>query len=177
MKLFLIIICTILCISFCFALNFGISPQKIELTGKTNEIICKDFSVLGDNQSIFQGTIKWSKTLTNNLIDYNLSSSDLRISYNFPELTNPGKYEICLSTKISGIYYGVLMYRLKDSPYGIATWIELKINQNHETSFLSGEIIQEINPINLSLLVLVITLLLIFIILIIKLKRRTLTKI
>jgi hypothetical protein len=174
-RIFLITsICALFLISFSLALNFGVSPEKIEFLGKSNQMLCRNFSIFGDNQSVFQGNIRWSRNFSDSILDYNLTSSELKIDCNFPEVISPGKYEVCLSTKNIGIYNGILMYKLENSPYGIAIRIKLEINPSNQISFLSGKEIQEINATPLSFILILSSIILaaIFCILIFKLKQK-----
>ncbi len=179
MKLFLFLIVLIISVSFSSAISIGISPEKLEFYGQRNELICRDFSIFGDNSSLFEGQIKWSRIDSKILSDYKFDSSSLKINTSFPTLINPGKYKICLSSKNSGNYYGVLMYKLQNSSYGIGTWVDLQITGNsliEKINLISGETIQNIGSIKIGLISFSGILALILIILFIKLKRKKIEK-
>jgi len=171
-KLFLTLLCTILLASFCSALNFGISPEKIDLSGQTNEALCKNFLIFGNDSDRFEGNVLWSTIDSRVLSDYNLTNES--VNSTFPALANPGEHQFCVSSKTSGNYYGVLMYKLKNSSYGIGTWIELEITSNspdQKISLLSGKAIQDISSVKTCLILSSIILAIITLALLIKLKK------
>lgn len=173
-KLFLIAVCVISLISFCSAISLGISPEKIELSGKIDEVVCGNFSIFGDNPDSFEGNVLWSMIDSRALSDYN--SNYESINSTFPALANPGEHQFCASSKISGNYYGVLMYRLRNSSYGIGTWIELEITNNspnQKISLLSGRAIQDIGSIKVGFIFFSIVLSIILTILLIKLRKKS----
>jgi len=159
------------------SVNLGISPEKLEFSGSQNEIICNNFSITGDAPVLFEGYVRWSKSESKNLLDYNLISSDLKINVTIPELINPGEYQLCISSKNSGAYYGALLYKMQDSSYGIGTWVELKIRGNSadsKISFISGRIVQKINQKQAGTILMpfLTAALLFFLILILKIKKK-----
>jgi len=114
-------------ISFCSAVDFGISPGTIKLSEKPNEITCGNFTLIGEGNDIFNGDIKWSKENSRNINDYIITSEKLKINSEIPSKIKAGTYQICISAERGGNYYGALMYKLNNSSYGIGTWIELKV--------------------------------------------------
>ncbi len=129
---------------FFSALTLGISPGTIKISEKTNEIVCRNFTLLGDDYRIFNGEIKWSNENSKNLIDYKISSDSLGIYPQIPSEIKSGTYPICISSKNSGNYYGALMYKLNNSSYGIGAWIELNVNGEKFLS-LTGKTTDEIS--------------------------------
>jgi hypothetical protein len=180
MKFLLITFATIILLaSFCYALNFGISPEKIEFDGKINEFICRNFSLFEEsNQAVFEGSIKWNADYSREIFDYSVLSPMLKINYSFPEIIGSGEYEICLKAEKAGVYYGTLMYKLRDSSYGIGTWIELHASNTapQGISFLSGKAVQENNFMKSGLISVSLILTITLLILIIKLKKKNLAK-
>lgn len=126
-----VFILLIFLLPFCSAVTLGISPEKIDFSADENQKICCNFSVIGNNGGIFLGEIKWSKIDSGNIYDYNLSSESLGINASFPQEAAPGKYQLCLISKQSGNYYGILRYKLENSSYGVGTWIELHVSNNN----------------------------------------------
>ncbi|MCL5730265.1 MAG: hypothetical protein M1165_01710 [Candidatus Pacearchaeota archaeon] len=124
----IILILFIVVSPFCSAISLGISPEKIIFSAEEDKRACKNFSLVGDPGSVFHGEAGWSKTLSNNLGKYNLTSESLGISASFPETTVSGRHQICIVSKQSGTYYGALLYRLENSSYGIGTWILLDVS-------------------------------------------------
>ena len=141
--LFLIIIS----ISFCSAVDIGISPGTIKLFEKQNEVVCANFTIIGGNENFFNGNIKWSNENSRKINDYATSSEKLKINATIPSGIKSGKYQICVSSSKGGDYYGALMYRLNNSSYGIGAWIELKVEGGDSIQnilSLTGESVKEI---------------------------------
>jgi len=133
-------------ISFCSAVDFGISPGTIKLSIKQNEIVCENFTLIGNEENVFNGEVKWSRENSRNINQYNLPSEELKISAEIPLKIKAGEYQICVSAKNSGNYYGALMYKLDNSSYGIGTWIELEVKENNSIKTilsLTGNVIND----------------------------------
>lgn len=138
----------ILLLSFCSALTLGISPEKIKLSGEINKEICGNFSIIGNENSLFLGEVRWSMENSKDINRYVVSSQEIKINAFFPKEASSGKYQICLSSEKAEEYYGILMYKLKDSSYGIGTWIELNIKQEKSVQnilLVTGKIIHSNN--------------------------------
>ncbi|MDE1848993.1 MAG: hypothetical protein KGH55_03095 [Nanoarchaeota archaeon] len=112
----------------CSAASIGISPEKLHFSAERDSMSCQNFSLFGNEGETLYGKVGWSKTLSNNLGKYNLTSESLGISASFPETTVSGRHQICIVSKQSGTYYGALLYRLENSSYGIGTWILLDVS-------------------------------------------------
>jgi hypothetical protein len=143
MKYLYIFLLLIILINFSSSKELGMSPGIIDLEIRTGELVCKNFTILGDNTT-FSGEIKWSETNSKEIEDYNLDLEDIK-TY-FPEKTKPGEKEICFETKEPGKYFGVLKYRLENNSYGIAIWVELSVEEKGESkiNLLQGEIIDNL---------------------------------
>lgn len=125
-------------ISFFSASTLGISPGTIKISEKTNEIACRNFTLMGEENYIFNGEIKWSGKNSRNLIDYTISSDKLKIDSQIPFGIKSGTYQICFSSKTAGNYYGALKYKMNNSSYGIGTWVELNVSgENNVQNILS----------------------------------------
>jgi hypothetical protein len=130
MKKYLAVILFLLLISFTSAIKFGIGPDKIVLSGENNELICANFTILGDNNLIFNGTIKFSERETKELTDYQLSAEDLSLKVIYDRQTFVGQKQICVIGK-NVKYSGALTYNIVGTNYGIGTWLEINIgNEN-----------------------------------------------
>jgi hypothetical protein len=165
-------------LSFCSALDFGISPTIIKISEKPNEMNCKNFTIIGGSEDIFNGDIKWSNANSKDISNYKISSKELNINTTIPSGIKSGQYQICISSEKSGSYYGALMYKLNNSSYGIGTWIELKVegsNPIQNIISLTGNTIKEI-PYQKVFLFTPILLLITLIFLLRKLKRRNNTE-
>jgi hypothetical protein len=135
-------------ISFCSAVDFGISPGIIKFSEKQNEINCQNFTIIGGDKDIFNGDVKWSNENSKDISDYNLFSKELNINVTLPSGIKAGQYQVCISSEKSGNYYGALMYKLNNSSYGIGTWIELKVEGNNPIQnilSLTGSTIKEMS--------------------------------
>ncbi|MEX0920849.1 MAG: hypothetical protein WDZ62_01140 [Candidatus Pacearchaeota archaeon] len=117
-------------LGFSHALDFGISPEEIILSGNVGEKVCKEFSLIGQDL-IFNGKVKWSYEKTKNIKDYVLSGKEFEINVDFPNITNSGKKEICIEGKNPGKYNGALFYKIEETNYGIGTWINLKLEDSN----------------------------------------------
>jgi hypothetical protein len=147
-KLFSFFVLTIFLVSFFSAVDFGISPGIIKFSEKQNEMNCKNFTIIGGSENIFNGNVKWSNKNSKDISDYKLSSEELSINTTIPSGIKAGQYQICISSGRAGNYYGALMYKLDNSSYGIGNWIELKVEGNNPIQniiSLTGRTIKEIN--------------------------------
>ncbi len=111
------------------ALSFGISPEKIEISGKINEEICGNFSLIGDENLIFVGEVKWAEENIKNILNYNISSQDIGITASYPQQTKQGKYTLCIKGNKEGEYYGALFYKIEGTSYGVGTWINVYLER------------------------------------------------
>ncbi|VVB83411.1 Uncharacterised protein [uncultured archaeon] len=139
-KIFSFFILIIFLISFCSAVDFGISPGTIKISEKINEVVCKNFTLIGEGNNIFNGEIKWSNENSRNILDYKISSDKLKINIEIPSGIKAGTYQICISAEKGGDYYGALMYKLNNSSYGIGTWIELNAESGNFFSMTGSAI-------------------------------------
>ena len=127
------------------AIEFGISPEAINLDGNTGENICGNFSLIGDSKIVFNGSIAWSETNTKTISDYSLSSGSMSLKAAFPQEAGPGRYMLCVTGSKPGRYYGALFYKVESMSYGIGTWIYLNINGNEvdNYNYFTGSAIED----------------------------------
>ncbi|MEK6826908.1 MAG: hypothetical protein AABX99_00290 [Nanoarchaeota archaeon] len=146
--IFPIFILIIFFIPFCSAVDIGISPGTIKISEKAKEVVCKNFTLIGEENNIFNGDIKWSNENTRNINSYTIPSEKLKINSEIPSGIKAGTYSICISAERGGNYYGALRYKLNNSSYGIGTWIELKVegrNPVGEILSLTGNAVRELD--------------------------------
>lgn len=115
---------------FLSATAIGISPGDVTINTKQGETACANFTLIGNNKSLFLGEIKWSSKESRDIRDYNLTSEIAGINVTFEKSANEGKHVLCVSSEKQGIYSGVLMYRMEDSDYGVAMWVNVNIERN-----------------------------------------------
>jgi hypothetical protein len=142
---FLLAVLSVLSIS---ASTIGISPPLIKISGTENQIACENFTLFGEENSLFTGEIKWSEENSKNINQYILPSERLKINANFPGKVGKGKYQICLSAKNSGDYFGALTYKMINSSYAIGTWIQLSVKKDNsiqEVLSITGDTIKKID--------------------------------
>ncbi|MEM4325875.1 MAG: hypothetical protein QXU40_01075 [Candidatus Pacearchaeota archaeon] len=110
------------------SISFGVSPSKIEIRGIVGRETCKKFSLIGEEDILFVGKIKWKKEGgSDEIMDYNLSSDEVRMNITFPEKTTPGKYQICVMGLESGNYSGALFYNINKTNYGLVIRVEVHL--------------------------------------------------
>ncbi|VVB80591.1 Uncharacterised protein [uncultured archaeon] len=169
-KILFLIVLFFLTISFCSAFRFGISPDKIMISGKPNELICKNYSLLGDMNLLFSGELKFSKRESKNINDYTLSGEELGLQVIYERETFGGDKQICFLGK-EGKYYGALMYRINGTSYAVGTWIDYDVESN-ELPYLTGKVISSIRENNYDLWFILLSLLTLLIFVVISLFRK-----
>lgn len=130
MKKYLTIVFVLFLISFASAIKFGISPEKIILNGENNELICANFTLIGDSNLIYEGEIKFSEREAKELADYKLNAEEIGLKIIYDKQTFKGPKKICVVGKDSK-YYGAITYKIAGTNYGVGTWLEINIgNEN-----------------------------------------------
>jgi hypothetical protein len=175
-KQFLIFfILVVLSITFISASTIGISPPAIKISEAENQITCENFTLFGEENSLFTGEAKWSRENSRNINEYVLSSESLNINANFPEKIRRGKYQICLSAEKKGDYFGALTYKMENSSYAIGTWIQLSVAKNNsvqEVLMITGNAIKKLDYTKIFLFTPVLFIV-ILIFLLVKLKKKS----
>ncbi len=115
---------------FSSAIEFGISPDTMNFEGSIGEDICRNFSLIGSKELIFNGTILWSENNTKIIPNYLIHSNTISLEATYPQETGPGRYKVCIRGNESGEYYGALFYRIENTNYGIGAWIYLNLRDN-----------------------------------------------
>ncbi len=136
-------------IGFVSSLSFGITPDRINLETQQSKEVCADVRLIGEDL-VFSGEIKWSEGSSKSINDYVINGEDLEISEKYPHRTGPGTYQICLESKEPGEFQGALKYKIEDSSYGIAIWINLLVEETEKGSLpekitlLTGNVARDI---------------------------------
>jgi hypothetical protein len=141
MKLFFILF-FILLIPFSSSMEVGVSPGVLVLEANQNELVCKNFSLIGQDEIVFLGDLFWSKVESRNINDYKLKSEDMGIEGVYPKNASPGKNIFCIKSKKEGNYHGVLKYKIENTNYGFLMWLDVNIEKDPKTKIFFGE-----NPI------------------------------
>lgn len=167
------------------SLRIGISPDKLSLMTIEEKEICKDFTLITDEEIIFIGEVLWAEEESRNINDYEIESEDLNIKVNYPEQTYQGKKTFCVTPKEIGVYYGVLKYKGVGTNYGVATWIKLIVSEKEieekkddikGTSFITGGVIIDDGEFNANKIFTISFVILLIILIIILAKKKKKTK-
>ena len=146
---FLCIFLIVLFLQNASSLDFGISPEKIQIKGKINEDICSNFSLIGEENLVFTGEITWANEETKTLAEYTFSSEEKNLEAVYPEQTKKGEYTFCIKGSNEGNYSGALLYKIENTSYGVGTWISVYLekqdseNENETITPLTGKAIEE----------------------------------
>jgi len=139
------------------ALTFGIAPERMTFEGIVGEEICREFSLIGDEELIFEGAVKWSEEETRRISDYKIESGEFGLEANYPRRIGNGTQMLCIIGNHEGKYYGALFYNIEGTNYGVGTWINLELTKKKSSFFseeeeLPLEIISKSNSQNLRML-------------------------
>jgi hypothetical protein len=136
-------------IGFVSSLSFGIAPDRINLETHQNKEVCANIVLIGENLT-FSGEMKWSNNPSKSINDYIINGEDIGISEKYPHRTGPGTYQICFESKEPGEFQGALKYKIEESSYGIAIWINLLVEEREKESLpekitlLTGNVARDI---------------------------------
>jgi len=141
----------ILLISFVSASEIGISPSKLEFSGKVGEVICYDITLIADDKEVLIGKDRWSLRDSKELNDYNSRADEFGIEIDYIksiEFKGSQDVEVCLRAIEPGIYYGALVYQAGSA--GVGTWIRVTISEDREktetgNAGITGKVINENN--------------------------------
>ena len=139
-------------INFVCANEIGISPAKIDFSGKIGDVICKEITLFTQDKEVLSGGDRWSAKDSRELGDYNLRADELGIEIDYIksiEFKGSQNVEVCIQGLESGVYYGALIYQVDSA--GVGTWIKVNISgdENKKTDpgivRLTGNVISENN--------------------------------
>ena len=126
----ILMILVILFSPFISSLKVGISPPKIELSGKPEQELCKEITVYSDKKITLEAEDLWTLVRdSKNLKDYNLSSEELGITTKYDKeisVNSNKKVKFCADTNKEDVYNGVLVYKSVENSAGVGIWIKLK---------------------------------------------------
>src|SRR3989344_815500 len=150
--LFLLYLMTIFLLnSHVSAFEFGISPSELNFNGKAGEEICSKvniFSSLDEINLVIED--KWSTKENPNkeINNYITNSSDLRITLNYERnfiLNQEKEINICLKSKDSGNFKGILIFQALDGSLNIGIWLNVNISNPSKINRLTGFSISDFN--------------------------------
>jgi hypothetical protein len=149
MKSLILFLAIFLMIGLVSSLSFGVSPDRINLETQQNKDVCTNVKLIGENL-VFSGEMKWSEGSSKDVNDYMINGKDIGISEKYPHRTGPGTYQICFESEKPGEFQGTLKYKIENSSYGIAIWINLLVEETEKTSLpekitlLTGNVAKDI---------------------------------
>lgn len=101
-----------------------VSPEQINFTGQINKEYCKNIEIYSSSLILIED--RWAeKGFTNrDFIKHKFSSSDLNLEIKYKNKTfQTDSFEVCLKSKNSGVYHGLLLFRENNSNNGVGIWI------------------------------------------------------
>jgi hypothetical protein len=179
-KIFFFLLLIIILLYPVYSLELSASPGNLDMSGKVNEKICRDFIIKSDYNGNLISSLKWLKEENHikNINYYTINSSEINILEELPDKIKINrvsiKKEICLSFQEPGDYNGALIIRTEDSYAGVGLWINAKIsgtkNKEKEAQIITGlsilnTIHNKTNKSNLIIIPVILTIVLITILL------------
>ena len=173
----------ILLLNLVSATEIGISPSKLEFSGKNGEVICRNFELITKDKEYLRGEDRWSSEDSRKLEDYNLRADELGIEIDYTnsiEFKGRQIIEVCLQTLDSGVYYGALIYKTDSA--GVGTWLKVNISREFiengvsRTSMTGMSVFEEGSSLAVFSVLEIIFLVIIFLVLIYILKSNKLFK-
>ncbi|MEK6811241.1 MAG: hypothetical protein AABX96_01900, partial [Nanoarchaeota archaeon] len=140
-----------LSVSYVSAFEFGVSPSELNFNGKIEEKICNKVYIFSSFNEINMAIEdRWStKNNTNKDINnYLTNSSVLRITIDYERnfiLNKEKEINICLKSKDSGKFKGVLFFQALDGSLNIGVWLNANISNINKVNKLTGLSISNFN--------------------------------
>lgn len=137
--------------SYVSAFEFGVSPSELNFQGRVEEKICNKVDIFSSLNEINMAIEdKWSiKDNTNKEINnYLTNSSDLRITIDYERnfiLNKEKEISICLKSKDSGIFKGILFFQALGGSLNIGVWLNVNISNTNKVNKLTGFSISDFN--------------------------------
>lgn len=153
------------------------SPPELFFNGSINENICKSITLNGTENIIILDRWVKDKEKTKDLSQYNIKSEDLKLNFNYLNqfyLEGHKSINICLNSKRTGEYFGVLLIQSREKPVGLGIWINAKITslEEEKVSLINSNVIKEnetqVNPKIVIFLLIILILLSVLVYLLIK---------
>ncbi|MEK6855669.1 MAG: hypothetical protein AABX66_00765 [Nanoarchaeota archaeon] len=138
-QMFVLLLLLFSFISFSNAIELGVSPPEVNISVFQGVKTCFNISVFGNG--ILKVKDVWSENESNLIVDYNSSSSDMRIDvYHDKEIkiNDKGVLDICLKPNNNGNYYGLLVISTGNAAVGV--WIKINVKSSIGTGFSVLEI-------------------------------------
>jgi len=126
----------IISISSCSALQIGISPAKINLSGFVGEDICSSVEIKSDYYGNLNGDIRFGKNMNieNNINNFNIEPEKIGIRVEYPKTLRIEKdtrdIKICLNSDREIETKGVLLYYPDEGYAGVGSLIFATIREN-----------------------------------------------
>jgi len=135
-------------LTFSSASSLTLSPAHLNFKGIKNERICQNFSINSNKEISLVGKTLWEKEGEQDRIlqNHKLNSSSLGLKTIFPEKIVGEKnsiQEFCLISNSSGVFHGVLLYKIESEPTQVGIWINATIfssKKSQEESFSEVEL-------------------------------------
>jgi len=123
--------------------EYGISPSELNFNGKMGEKICKNVRVFTSIDEIsISVEDKWvlESNAEKNINYYLNNSSDLNIALDYERnftLKKEKEIIICLESKDSGKFKGVLIFQALDGSLNLGIWLNVDILESKKANNLS----------------------------------------
>lgn len=130
---FIAIILSLNILSSVFAYNLGIRPTEVKFEGKINERICKNVTLIsGDYKGQMIAEDRWAEKsiFVRDFKAHNLTSSLIGIDIVYSKefnIQNEKDISVCLNSKFSGLFHGLLIFTTKGGNIGVGTWLNIRI--------------------------------------------------
>jgi hypothetical protein len=136
-------------LSIVYGAELKIWSPELKLDGKTSEKICGKINVSAKNDLSI--SYKWAEDESRDLRDYLFVSEKRGIAeYPIEKRIVEGElstYTFCFSSENGGRYYGVILFKIENTSFGVGSWIKLRIiSQEREGlvfNVLNGGVINE----------------------------------
>jgi len=150
--LFLFYLITIFLLnSYVSAFEFGVSPSELNFNGKAGEEICKNikiFSSINEINMVIEDRWSVKENANKDINNYLTNSNDLRIAINYERnftLNQEKEINICLKSKDSGNFKGILIFQALDGSLNIGIWLNANISNPSKINKLTGFSISDFN--------------------------------
>lgn len=153
----------LLCTPYVSSFEFGVSPSELNFQGKTDEKICQKASVFSSIDKInISLEDRWTNDeKANKIIDkYILNKEALYIKMTYERnfiLNKEKEIDICLISKYSGNFRGILFFEAINGSLSIGIWLNADISSNIKTNKITGFSVLNSEDYNLIKIPLIVT--------------------
>lgn len=114
--------------------ELSMSPTQLDFNMTTNQKSCSQIIIHTEESGFLIGEDRWAeKGITEKKFSlHKLSSDDLDLEINYPkrfEAKNFTATDICITAKKSGLYHGLLLYKIESDNAGVGIWITANISK------------------------------------------------